>query len=61
MLPPLFLSVPLVLLAASAGVLAFALCGRRADDHPYCRRCRFDLFGKPADATVCSECGADLA
>jgi hypothetical protein len=44
----------------SAGLLAYALRGRRVNDHPICRKCGFDLFGKPADATRCSECGADL-
>jgi hypothetical protein len=34
--------------------------GRRTDDHPLCRRCRFDLTGKPADSVRCPECGADL-
>src|ERR1051325_12180197 len=34
--------------------------GRLLDDHPLCRRCGFDLFGKPTDSTRCSECGADL-
>src|SRR3954452_20405965 len=41
-------------------LLVYALRGRRVDDHPLCRRCGFDLFGKPAESTVCSECGADL-
>jgi hypothetical protein len=35
--------------------------GVRIDDHPLCRRCGFDLVGKPAQSTRCSECGADLA
>ena len=36
--------------------------GRRIDDHPLCRRCRFDLTGRPADADRrCPECGADLS
>jgi hypothetical protein len=34
--------------------------GRRTNDHPLCRRCGFDLFGRPADSTHCAECGADL-
>jgi hypothetical protein len=34
--------------------------GRRVNDHPICRRCGFDLTGRPAASTVCSECGADL-
>src|SRR5262245_59946777 len=35
--------------------------GRRVDDHPVCRKCGFDLFGRPAESKVCSECGADLS
>lgn len=34
--------------------------GRRVGDHPHCRRCGFDLFGKPAESTRCGECGAEL-
>lgn len=53
------LGVGVILLAAMA-LLAFGIRGRRTDDHPLCRRCGFDLFGKPAQSTRCSECGADL-
>src|SRR5947207_186072 len=35
--------------------------GKRHGEHPYCRRCGFNLFGTPADAKVCAECGADLS
>src|SRR5215211_4567194 len=37
--------------------------GRRGvviDDHPLCRRCGFDLTGRPHDVNICSECGTDL-
>jgi len=34
--------------------------GRRIDDHPWCRKCRFDLFGAAAGSTRCPECGANL-
>jgi hypothetical protein len=34
---------------AAAALLVFALRGRRVDDHPLCRKCGFDLFGKPPD------------
>jgi hypothetical protein len=37
------------------------LRGRRVDDHPLCRRCGFDLTGRPDESTRCAECGADLA
>src|SRR5205823_5320033 len=29
-------------------------------DHPICRRCGFDLTGRPPGSDRCSECGADL-
>src|SRR3954452_1890745 len=55
-----WLIVSMALLAASALLVLIALRGQRVNDHPICRRCGFDLFGKPAESTVCSECGADL-
>src|SRR5687768_4721251 len=57
----LLLIAPAALAAASLALLAYALRGRRVDDHPICRRCGFDLYGKPEGASVCSECGADLS
>jgi hypothetical protein len=48
------------LLAAAVALLVWGIRGRRVDDHPLCRRCGFDLFGKPASSSLCSECGADL-
>jgi hypothetical protein len=50
-IPPQLLGVAL---------LWFGLRGRRVDDHPICRKCGFDLFGRPHGSTACSECGADL-
>ncbi|HVS73178.1 MAG TPA: hypothetical protein VHQ47_18125 [Phycisphaerae bacterium] len=44
------LTLPLLLLARR---------GRRTDDHPLCRKCRFDLFNKSPTSTHCPECGAD--
>ena len=44
-----------------AFALAFGWRGRRVGDHPFCRRCGFDLFGQPDNAKVCPECGADLS
>lgn len=49
-----------VLAGACALVAISARRGRRVDDHPTCRRCRFDLTGLPA-LTRCPECGAPLA
>src|SRR4051812_5753200 len=57
---PAFVLVPLAVTAAAAGLVVVAVRGRRVDDHPLCRRCGFDLFGKPADSARCAECGADL-
>ncbi|MBX3360451.1 MAG: hypothetical protein KF912_10235 [Phycisphaeraceae bacterium] len=39
------------------------LRGRRINDHPICRKCRFDLVGLGADSAHpdrCPECGTDL-
>lgn len=46
---------------AAAAMVIVGMRGRRIDDHPLCRRCGFDLTGKPAEATVCSECGSHLS
>ena len=54
------LGLPAAVAVASAVLLAWGLRGRRVNDHPVCRRCGFDLMGKPPAATRCSECGADL-
>src|SRR4051812_39396348 len=37
--------------------------GGPGDDHPVCRKCGFDLFGRPEGTFTgrCSECGMDLA
>src|SRR5947208_14150931 len=55
------LIVSLAVGAASAASIVFALRGRRIDDHPLCRRCRYDLSNLPESSTRCPECGADLA
>ncbi|MCC6908354.1 MAG: hypothetical protein IT430_10470 [Phycisphaerales bacterium] len=55
-------TILLILLGfAGLAALLLGLRGRRVDDHPHCRRCRFDLFGLGAAAARCPECGADLA
>ena len=55
--------IPLVAaLLLGIALTAVGLRGRRTDDHPLCRRCRFDLTGRPSTAERrCPECGADLA
>jgi hypothetical protein len=54
--------IGLCLLAMLAGLVLVALGvrGRRVGDHPHCRACGFDLFGRPESSTLCSECGTDL-
>lgn len=52
----------LVLLTLAGAALTWlGARGRRLDDHPHCRRCRYDLVGLADGATVCPECGCDLA
>ncbi|MFG0330810.1 MAG: hypothetical protein ACF8PN_13050 [Phycisphaerales bacterium] len=53
-----------VVLAGVIGTLALAvgLVGRRINDHPICRRCRYDLVGvNESSVGRCPECGADLS
>ena len=54
------LIVAATLALVGAVMLALGLRGRRVGDHPMCRRCGFDLFGRPADSHGCPECGADV-
>jgi hypothetical protein len=51
-----------LVLCAVAGVLLLVvgLRGRRVDDHPLCRKCRFNLRGAPASSDRCPECGHDI-
>ena len=67
-MPPASLSLPLVTLLFVAGLgltglflLRTGWRGRRLDDHPVCRRCRFDLTGIPrgggGEPPRCPECG----
>lgn len=56
--------VPVLSLMFLAGLWMFAwgLRGKRIDDHPWCRKCRFDLHGTTDHRTGdCPECGANLA
>jgi hypothetical protein len=48
-----------VLLMLGVVLVSLGLRGRRLDDHPVCRRCRFDLSGTPGRA-LCPECGSKL-
>jgi ribosomal protein L37E len=47
-------------LFSGVGLFWLGRRGRIVGDHPYCRRCGFDLFGKPAESVRCAECGAWL-
>ncbi len=49
-----------LLVATGLVLLGLGLRGRRVNDHPICRRCRYDLYGLDAPAT-CPECGAALS
>jgi len=60
MSPQWLLIPPAALLLAALAIVFWARRGRRVDDHPLCRKCRFDLFGKPEDSTRCPECGRDV-
>src|SRR5256885_468391 len=48
------------LLLCGAVLLLFGMRSRCIDDHPICRRCGFDLYGRPETSKRCSECGAEL-
>ncbi len=49
-----------LILLVGLGLLAVGIRGKLIDDHPYCRRCRFDLTGRWPEARACPECGAEL-
>lgn len=41
-------------------LLITGIRGRKIDQHPLCKKCRFDLTGRDDTHDKCSECGADL-
>ncbi len=47
-------------LLLSFALLLVGLRGRRIDDHPICRQCKYDLVGSPQTPQLCPECGTDL-
>ena len=49
----------LVGLGIGIGLLAWGWRGRAIDDHPLCRKCRYDLTTVYPDRPACPECGAD--
>ncbi len=52
-------SIAVAATLAGLALLVLGVRGRRFDDHPVCRRCRFDLVG--VETSRCPECGRDLA
>src|SRR3982751_3540492 len=60
-LPAALIALTSASIVVFLAALLYALRGRRVDDHPICRRCGFDVFGRPEGSSTCSECGADLA
>src|SRR5437867_3917554 len=54
----MFAAAILALVVGACGVVA-GVRGRRINDHPICRVCRFDLTGV-YPAPLCPECGAGL-
>src|SRR4051812_25169022 len=59
---PIFsvIAVPMSVFLAGAVLAWVGWRGGRVGDHPACRRCGFDLFGRPEGSRVCPECGTDL-
>lgn len=53
------LGVALTLLGALLAIMGRR--GRRIDDHPLCRKCGYDLTGRPETSDRCAECGAELS
>jgi ribosomal protein L37E len=52
--------VGLAVTAIGACVAWLGWRGRRVGDHEVCRRCGYDLFGRPPNSPACAECGANL-
>ncbi len=52
--------VSIILLIAGWQLIVRGKRGRAIDDHPVCRKCRFDLSGKRDDSFVCPECGQEM-
>ncbi|HZW10003.1 MAG TPA: hypothetical protein VFF69_08875 [Phycisphaerales bacterium] len=56
---PALLAASLAALLLGLALVAAGLRGRRLNDHPHCRKCRFDLVGLGGPAQ-CPECGRPL-
>lgn len=59
-MPPVLLAILIIGFFAGVMLLWLGLHGRRVNDHPTCRQCRFDLEGVYPEAVTCPECGAGL-
>ena len=57
----LFAIVATLLLILGVVLMVRGLRGYAIDCHPLCRKCGFDLTGKPPDSTRCPECGTDVS
>ena len=57
---PILLVILVVLFAFGILLLAAGWRGRKINDHPVCRSCRFDLSGSYPEVITCPECGAGL-
>ena len=55
-----FFWLQIALVVSAVALLWLGLRGQPVDDHPHCRNCGYDLFGRPPGGGVCPECGADL-
>ncbi|WP_432797478.1 hypothetical protein [Poriferisphaera sp. WC338] len=65
--------LPIIAITLTATIFAFAIlslwlgiCGKRIDDHPVCRKCKYDLLGIKHKLTTpqnltCPECGSPLS
>ena len=58
--PTILLTLATATALLGAWLLRRGWRGRREGDHPHCRRCEFDLFGRATDSDACPECGADI-
>ncbi|MCZ6445300.1 MAG: hypothetical protein O6758_03850, partial [Planctomycetota bacterium] len=41
-------------------LLWIGLHGKRINNHPWCRKCKYDLVGSPEVPAICPECGVSL-
>jgi hypothetical protein len=56
-MPMLWRIISGLLFALSVYMLIAGSRGRRVNDHPVCRGCKFDLVGTYPDMSLCPECG----